>query len=95
MADFQQRSQRYQTAAQQSLFNFAQREAPNADGTIELNPAAKVNQKGLEAKLSPPEVPEQVGVSRPVWVGDRLLLARRVARNGVTRCKVRGSIGRS
>jgi signal transduction histidine kinase len=70
-ADFEQRVQRYQTSAQQNLFNQRQQQAGA------LNKAA-VN----EISLSMPGA--HVGVSRPVWVGERLLLARRVTWNGET-----------
>jgi signal transduction histidine kinase len=72
-ADFEQREQRYQSRAQQNLFNQRQQgfvansaasnAGPNVDGFV---PGA------------------QVGVSRPVWIGERLLLARRVTWNGET-----------
>jgi signal transduction histidine kinase len=96
-ADFQQRSKRYQTAAQQSLFNSAQSESPREELANDANdepkddakPSAKSEAtpsiKGSNTKgASPTTIIEQVGVSRPVWVGDRLLLARRVARGGAT-----------
>ena len=75
-ADFQQRNKRYQTAAQQSLINSEARGLNNFDQQVQ--PLV-----GNVSKLAVP-VSEQVGVSRPVWVGDRLLLARRVVSNGVT-----------
>lgn len=74
-ADFQLRGKRYQDAAQQSLAN---RGVPGEKGA-DQNPFGQgENQKPSGM------VPEQVGVSRPVWVGDRLLLARRVARGRQT-----------
>lgn len=72
-ADFQQRNRRYQSAAQQGLLNM-QRQAANA-------PPEFPSQKN---DRMPEQLPEQVGVSRPVWVGERLLLARRVAASGET-----------
>src|SRR4029079_19689876 len=71
-ADFEQRNKRYQTAAQQSLINSAQRGAHSTP--IAQAPAPQKPQKQA-AKVQP----EQVGVSRPVWVGARLILARRVS----------------
>jgi signal transduction histidine kinase len=73
-ADFEQREQRYQTRAQQNLFNRQQQ--PFAVG----NPAMDRSTSGNAFNLPG----ERVGVSRPVWVGDRLLLARRVTWNGST-----------
>jgi signal transduction histidine kinase len=96
-ADFQKRSKRYQTAAQQSLFNSAQSDTSREELANEANDKlegdakpnvkseAKPSIKGSNTKgASPTTIVEQVGVSRPVWVGDRLLLARRVARGGTT-----------
>jgi signal transduction histidine kinase len=76
-ADFEQRNKRYQSAAQQSLINSAQRGANSPP--IAQAPAQQKPQKQA-AKVQP----EQVGVSRPVWVGDRLILARRVSSGGQT-----------
>ncbi|HEX3600525.1 MAG TPA: HAMP domain-containing sensor histidine kinase [Lacipirellulaceae bacterium] len=56
-ADFQQRSKRYQSAAEQNFVN---------------------------ANQAAPGAAEQIGVSRPIWIGDRLLLARRLTRGGAT-----------
>ena len=75
-ADFQQRNKRYQSAAQQSLINAESRGLNNFDEQVQPLGAGV-------GKIST-SVSEQVGVSRPVWVGDRLLLARRVVSNGVT-----------
>jgi signal transduction histidine kinase len=74
-ADFQQRGARYQSATKQSLMNRQQRE-------IAANSAANPEGRQEDASIETGE--EQVGVSRPVWVGDRLLLARRVGGNGET-----------
>jgi signal transduction histidine kinase len=50
--------------------------APNSARNIAANPASRDQTN---------EVPvEQVGVSRPVWIGERLVLARRVGGNGGT-----------
>jgi len=76
-ADFEQRNKRYQTAAQQSLINSSQRGANNPP--IAQAPAQQKPQKQVTKAQ-----PEQVGVSRPVWVGDRLILARRVSSGGQT-----------
>ncbi len=76
--DFAQRGARYQSAAQQSLFNQERWNAPNADGSQTQQEAAD-DPFGHTAK---PAADEQVGVSRPVWFDDRLLLARRVTWNG-------------
>ncbi|HEX2476009.1 MAG TPA: hypothetical protein VHK01_14760, partial [Lacipirellulaceae bacterium] len=73
--DFEERGERYQSAAWQSLMNQQQRViTPNSASNAAANPAALDQIK--EAPV------EQVGVSRPVWVGERLLLARRVGGNG-------------
>jgi signal transduction histidine kinase len=77
--DFAERGARYQTAAQQSLMNRQQRSqasnmAPNSAPDVAANPAT--TGQPIEAQI------EQVGVSRPVWVGERLILARRVGSNG-------------
>jgi signal transduction histidine kinase len=74
-ADFEQRGERYQTATKQSLMNLQQRQyAANAPAT---------NQKGLRAGEDRTDE-EQIGVSRPVWIGEKLILARRVGGNGAT-----------
>lgn len=70
-ADFEQRSKRYQSAAQQSLINSSQRGA-NSPPNVE-SPAQKGQKQATKVQ------PEQLGVSRPVWMGDRLILARRVS----------------
>jgi signal transduction histidine kinase len=73
-ADFEQRVQRYQTSAQQNLFNRRQQEvAPTS---------APVNYGVNEGLFGTPDA--YVGVSRPLWIGERLLLARRVTWNGET-----------
>ena len=76
-ADFEQRQQRYQTAAQQGFVNQRLQEA---------NPQPDMpNGQVSDDLFGPPPVQiEQVGVSRPVWVENRLLLARRVGLNGET-----------
>ena len=67
-ADLEQRNLRYQAAAQQNLLN-QQRAWSYA-----------ASQSGNE----PPLANEQVGVTRPIWLGDRLVLVRRVGFNGET-----------
>jgi signal transduction histidine kinase len=47
-------------------------------------PPQKVVAKDSEPAPKLADTIEQVGVSRPVWIGERLLLARRVANRGVT-----------
>jgi signal transduction histidine kinase len=48
-----------------------------------------LNQSLAQQAEQPPvslnHVPEQIGISRPLWIGDRLLLARRVSHGGQTR----------
>lgn len=98
-ADFQQRNKRYQSVAQQNLFNTTQQEVPLQDGQQELMKGPEVDAKpgttkgenanvadvkGGKAPGKPIAIPEQVGVSRPVWIGDKLLLARRVTRGNNT-----------
>ena len=76
-ADFKQRGERYQSAARQSLLNTQQQQravSPNAESA---SPSAG-DGDSIESSAV------QVGVSRPVWVGERLLLARRVGMNGGT-----------
>ncbi len=70
-ADFQQRGKRYQDATQQNLFNLS-RGGPGGKSSFGPGMSKPTASAG-------PVGPEQVGVSRPVWVGDRLLLARRVS----------------
>jgi signal transduction histidine kinase len=67
VADYDERTRRYQAAAQQTLFD--QRSQFNP-----ANPSSPVTE----------ETAERVGVSRPVWIDDRLLLVRRVQRNDST-----------
>ena len=79
--DFEQRGQRYQTAAQQGLYNQERMNAPNASSQQQQ---LEVNADELFGRVPEPAANEQVGVSRPVWFGDRLILARRVNSNGKT-----------
>ncbi len=87
-ADFQQRSKRYQSAAQQGLLNYGQRALPTTEPATKPTTKSTLPQKvAAKGKEPPPKIvgtTEQVGVSRPVWIGNRLLLARRVASRGVT-----------
>jgi signal transduction histidine kinase len=76
-ADFEQRNKRYQSAAQQSLINSSQR-GGNSPPIAQAPAQQKPQKQAAKAQ------PEQVGVSRPVWVGDRLILARRVSSGGQT-----------
>jgi hypothetical protein len=46
-----------------------------------MNSAANLDSVGRSGQDL---IEEQVGVSRPVWIGDRLILARRVGGNGET-----------
>jgi signal transduction histidine kinase len=71
IADFEQRGERYQSATKQSLMNFQQR-AANSPPNFNL-PDRSIGEDAAE---------EHVGVSRPVWIGDKLILARRVGGNG-------------
>ncbi len=89
-ADFQQRSQRIQSAAQQNLLNYNQRKTAADDPQAEFPPDIKDTGPASAKSMPTPsrghatQTEEQVGVSRPVWVGDRLLLARRVTSGGAT-----------
>jgi signal transduction histidine kinase len=74
--DFEQRQQRYQSAAQQSFVNQQVPPAPPNSG-VPNGPVMEEDPFGMPEE-------EHVGVSRPVWIGDRLLLARRVGLNGET-----------
>ena len=74
----QQRGKRYQNAAQQSLAN-ANR-GLQSEWPTRLKSASRQSPRNIEQV----QRAEQVGVSRPVWVGDRLLLARRVGSGGET-----------
>jgi signal transduction histidine kinase len=75
--DLQSRGKRYQDVAQQSLAN-TNRAMQNFDGQ-------NISSIGTGARgKATTTVPEQIGVSRPVWIGDRLLLARRVESGGQT-----------
>lgn len=77
-ADFEQRGKRYQSATQQNLLS-----ASRAGTSANLGAAnAPAQNKGVHPFRG--LATEQVGVSRPVWIGDRLLLARRVSENGRT-----------
>src|SRR3954463_2653539 len=75
-ADFEQRTKRYQSAAQQSLLNSGARGLQSNGDFFEV--ASKSAADPPQA-LSVPLPVEQVGVSKPVWIGDRLILARRVS----------------
>jgi signal transduction histidine kinase len=76
-ADFQLRGKRYQDATQQNLAN-SNRGSPGENRQNQSSFANGGNEKPMRVAS------EQVGVSRPVWVGDRLLLARRVGHGGQT-----------
>jgi signal transduction histidine kinase len=76
-ADFEQRGERYQSAARQSLINTQQQQRNMA-----ANPPTNNEANRTDDLVRPPA--EQVGVSRPLWIGERLLLARRVGFNGET-----------
>jgi signal transduction histidine kinase len=79
-ADFEERQQRYQSAAQQGLFN----QRPQRASRQSDMPNSQIPDDdpfGVPAELVEQE---QVGVSKPVWIGNRLLLARRVGWNGET-----------
>jgi signal transduction histidine kinase len=76
--DFEARGKRYQNVAQQSLLNGQQRQMANEG--FPNGPGSNTGQLQIPATGAG----EQVGVSRPVWVGDRLLLARRVSGAGQT-----------
>lgn len=78
-ADFRQRGQRYQNVAQQSLLNSAQVAVDREQFNRNLKKGEGVLLLGVGSPTT-----ERVGVSRPVWVGDRLLLARRVSRGDET-----------
>lgn len=84
-AEFQQRGQRYQTAAQQSLLN-QQRGFSNSDQStfIDLPELAQQQAFGQFAGEQGPGSDEHVGVTRPMWIDDHLVLARRVGFNGET-----------
>jgi len=79
-ADFEKRGEFYQSAARQSLLNTQQVQQqvqqpavpPNADSLFQ----SADDVFGSDASV------EQIGVSRPLWVGERLLLARRVETSG-------------
>jgi signal transduction histidine kinase len=78
--DFQSRNKRIQSAAaQQSIYNTTQQQQLE---TLDVTQQQKPAMKGEVQKSV--VVPEQVGVSRPVWIGDRLIMARRVERGGTT-----------
>jgi signal transduction histidine kinase len=76
-ADFQQRGRRYQDATQQSIRNYQQQAAPTFDPPNLFGAG-----KPVEKKSAP--LPEQIGISRPIWVGNHLLLARRVGQGATT-----------
>ncbi len=70
-ADFQLRGKRYQDATQQNLAN-------SGRGSLGFD-GQSANSFGPGGSKKPLSIArELIGVSRPVWVGDRLLLARRV-----------------
>jgi signal transduction histidine kinase len=74
--DFAQRGARYQSAAQKGLVSQERANSPDP------NPSQSQQQVDAPiANASAPITNEQVGVSRPVWFGDKLLLARRVNMN--------------
>jgi signal transduction histidine kinase len=76
-ADFQQRNRRYQDATQQSILNYQQRAEP----TFEPPKRFESRTPAEKASAAPHE---QIGISRPLWVGDHLLLARRVGQGPTT-----------
>ncbi len=69
-ADYQSRNRRYQSVAQQNFANSVQQQASSDD-----DPFGTPSPEDIET-------PDRVGVSRPLWVADRLLLARRVVSLG-------------
>jgi signal transduction histidine kinase len=73
--DFAQRGVRYQSAAQKGLVSQERANLPN------LDPSRLQQQVDAPIADAPARTNEQVGVSRPVWFGDKLLLARRVNSN--------------
>ena len=74
IADYEQRSKRYQSAAQQGLYNS---ELNRAAAQSPLADKGQATQKMTDAT-------ERVGVSRPMWIGDKLLLLRRVIEQNAT-----------
>lgn len=90
-AEFQQRGQRYQTAAQQSLLN-QQRGFRQTEQSTLFEPPEFAQQQafGPFDQGQGPMEDEQVGVTRPMWIDDQLVLARRVGFNGET--AVQGSV---
>jgi signal transduction histidine kinase len=80
VADFEERQQRYQSAAQQGLFN-QQPQQTSRQSDMPNSQVPDDDSFGVPAELVEQE---QVGVSKPVWIGNRLLLARRVGWNGET-----------
>jgi signal transduction histidine kinase len=72
-ADYFERSQRYQSVAQQGMLE-QQQQFGRANNTNTITP-------NLPAEGEPAE---RIGVTRPIWIGDRLLLARRVDRGRTT-----------
>ncbi len=88
-ADFQQRSKRYQAARTTGFVELRLNERMPTTEQANAPPKAPRRRRKLrQRKVEPPpkivDTTEQVGVSRPVWIGERLLLARRVANRGVT-----------
>ena len=78
--DFDRRAQRYQASTQQEL---RKQRGGNYD-----NPNSPFLQQRAEEPAPSPE-PSITGVTRPIWVGDNLLLARRVVIEG--RTEIQGS----
>jgi signal transduction histidine kinase len=79
-ADFQQRGRRYQSAAEQNLQNYQYNQSANAVKE------STDKQSSSERK----QIDERIGVSRPVWFGNNLVLARRVENAGQT--KIQGCL---
>jgi hypothetical protein len=76
VADFAMRGKRYQSAAEQSFQNYELNQAANA---------AKAATSDDNVRAGPPkQMEEQIGISRPLWFGDQLVLARRVVSGGKT-----------
>jgi signal transduction histidine kinase len=85
-ADFARRDLRYQSLAGQSLLN-AQQRAGAAGTSPADDPFQSLDDPFAAIPADDPGRPwntEQVGITRPLWVGERLLLARRVGMNGHT-----------
>jgi signal transduction histidine kinase len=85
-ADFARRDLRYQSLAGQNLLN-AQQRARAVDARLPDDPFQSFDDPIAGIPADTPGRPwnaEQVGITRPLWVGERLLLARRVGKNGET-----------